>query len=341
VREEQQVQVSSTTLAAPLVVAMHRALLERGAWPLIRVAPAELAADFYTYARGWQLERVAPVELLEAQQIDARLTIDAPANTRALADTEPDRIASTMRARKPVLEAILSKRWAGTQWPTAALAQQAAMSEREYEAFLARALFLDQPDPVAAWAGLSARQEELVRRLASAREVRIEAAGTDLRLRVDGRRWINSNGRRNMPSGEVFTGPLEDSATGTISFTIPSMPRGVEVDGVEVKFEAGEVVSAKARRGDEYLQSSLRIDEGARRLGEIGIGTNRGIDRATGSTLLDEKIAGTVHLALGRSYPETGGENASALHWDLICDLRDGGQLTIDGELLDLAGYIA
>jgi aminopeptidase len=171
--------------------------------------------------------------------------------------------------------------------------------------------------------------------------VRIEADGTDLRLRVDGRRWINSDGRRNMPSGEVFTGPRENSANGTIRFTIPSGSRGVEVEGVELTFRDGEVVEARAERGEDYLRSSLAMDDGARYLGELGIGTNPGIDRATGSTLLDEKIAGTVHLALGRSYPETGGTNVSGLHWDLICDLRPGGRLTVDGEPLELAEFIA
>jgi aminopeptidase len=165
--------------------------------------------------------------------------------------------------------------------------------------------------------------------------MRIEAEGTDLRLRVDGRTWINSDGKHNMPSGEVFTGPLEDSPEGTIRFTVPSSPRGVEVQGVELRFSAGQVVEATAERGQDYLDAALATDAGARRLGELGIGTNPGIDRATGSILLDEKIAGTVHLALGRSYPETGGENVSALHWDLICDLREGGRLTVDGEVVD------
>ena len=340
VQEGQQVEVASSTLAEPLVVALHRALLERGAWPLIRVVPAALEADFYAYATAAALEAFAPVELVAANAIDARLAIDAPANTRALAEVDPDRIARRMRARNPIMEVILAKRWAGTQWPTPALAQQAGMSERDYEAFLAGALFLDQSDPIAAWRRLSARQERLVERLADAREVRIEGPGTDLRLRVDGRRWINSDGRRNMPSGEVFTGPIEESANGTIHFTIPSSSRGVEVGGAELTFEAGEVVAARADRGGAYLESSLATDGGARRLGEIGIGTNRGIDRATGSTLLDEKIAGTVHLALGRSYPETGGQNSSAIHWDLICDLRDGGRLSVDGEPLELDEFI-
>jgi aminopeptidase len=176
--------------------------------------------------------------------------------------------------------------------------------------------------------------------LGAAREIHIEAEGTDLRLRVDGRTWINSDGRRNMPSGEVFTGPLEDSAEGTITFSIPSSPRGVEVADVELQFRSGQVVGARAQRGDAYLQRALQTDAGARFLGELGIGTNTGINRATGSILLDEKMAGTVHLALGRSYPETGGRNASALHWDLICDLRSG-RLSADGEPIVLDGELA
>ena len=336
VEQAQQVLVSSTTLAEPLGVALHRALLQRGAWPLVRLVPPALQADFYAHAGDLQLDGFAPIDLVEAQTLDALLGIDAPANTRALSAVEPERIARRMNARKPVQEAILSRRWAGTLWPTAALAQEGGMSEHDYEAFVRGALFLDRADPIAAWAELSSRQAALVQRLGEAREIRIEADGTDVRLRVDGRRWINSDGRRNMPSGEVFTAPLEDSANGTIRFTVPSRSGGVEVADVELTFDAGEVVAARADRGDGYLQSRLAMDPGARYLGELGIGTNTGIDRATGSTLLDEKIAGTVHLALGRSYPETGGTNASALHWDLICDLRAGGRLTVDGEPLEL-----
>jgi aminopeptidase len=214
------------------------------------------------------------------------------------------------------------------------------MGELEYSNFVRRALFLDRPDPVAAWTELSQRQQRVTERLATAREIRIETEGTDLSLRVDDRTWINSDGRRNMPSGEVFTGPLEDSATGTIRFDVPSLTRGVEVRGVELRFEAGQVVSATAEAGEEILAAALATDPGARFLGELGIGTNSGIDRATGSTLLDEKIAGTVHLALGRSYPETGGVNASTLHWDLICDLRRSGRLSADGEPILVDGAL-
>jgi aminopeptidase len=181
-------------------------------------------------------------------------------------------------------------------------------------------------------------QAGLVERLSRASELRIEAEGTDLRLSVASRTWINSDGRRNMPSGEVFTGPLEDSAEGRIRFTIPSSPRGVEVAGIELEFRAGRVVDARAERGHEYLLATLDTDPGARRLGEIGIGTNTGIDRPIGAILFDEKIGGTVHLAVGRSYPETGGTNESAIHWDMICDLRAGGSLSADGEVVQRDG---
>ena len=329
-----QVLIGLTTPALPLVRALHRALLERGAWPLIRLAPSELAEDFYRYGGDAHLDGFAPLELAEAQAVDAVVGINAPLNTKALAGIDPARIVRAARARRPIQEARLASRWCGTLWPTPALAQQAGMGEHDYAEFVNRALFLDRPDPAAAWRALSERQQQLVQRLSSAGEIRIETEGTDLRLHVDGRTWINSDGRHNMPSGEVFTGPLEGSAEGTIRFTVPSNQRGVEVGGVELTFRAGEVVEARAERGEEYLHEALATDPGARFLGELGIGTNRGIDRATGSTLLDEKIAGTVHLALGRSYPETGGVNASALHWDLICDLRAGGVLSADGEAI-------
>jgi len=332
--EGAQVMVSTTTLATPLTRAIHRAVLERGAWPLLRLSPPGLERDFYEHASDAQLEGFAPLELTEAETVDASLRIEAPANVRQLAGIEPARIARSARARRRLREARDDRRWCITLWPTSALAQQAGMSDRDYEAFVTRALFLDRPDPVGAWRELSAAQARLVERLSVAREIRIEAEGTDLRLRVEGRTWINSDGKRNMPSGEVFTGPHEDSAEGTIRFTIPSNRSGAEVAEVELTFRAGEVVGARAKRGEEYLQGALATDAGARFLGELGIGSNRGIDRATGSTLLDEKIAGTVHLALGNSYPETGGVNSSALHWDLICDLRAGGELSADGDAI-------
>jgi len=328
----QQVVVRSTTLAAPLLLPLQREILERGAWPHLRVALPEQEAGFWSAAREAHLDAFAPLDLVEARSTDASLSIHAPSNTRELADVDPELLARAARARAPVREAALARRWCVSLWPTPAGAQQAGMSTADFSSFVARALFLDRPDPVASWRELSSVQAQLIEKLAAASELRIEGEGTDLVLSVAGRVWINSDGRRNMPSGEVFTGPLESSASGVVRFDVPSSPRGAEVSGITLEFREGVVVSGSADRGDSVLQAMLATDEGARRLGEIGIGTNFGIDRAIGTTLFDEKIGGTIHLALGRSYPETGGTNESAIHWDMICDLRDGGRVTADGE---------
>jgi aminopeptidase len=335
-----RVGVFSSTLAETLALALHRGILERDAWPFVRLEPPGLAGDLYRYAGDRHRSTPPPVELALAGELDGFIRVDAPANTTELADIDPGLVAEVATARRPLQEALLALRWTGTLLPTPALAQQAGMATHEYAAFVTRALFLDRADPVGAWRELSARQAALVQRLSAAGEIRIEAEGTDVRLGVKGRTWINSDGHHNMPSGEVFTGPLERSANGTIRFTVPTGPRGVTVTGVELTFRDGEVVAASAERGDDYLHAALATDDGARFLGELGIGTNAGIDRATGHILLDEKMAGTVHLALGRSYPETGGTNVSALHWDLICDLRDGGLLSADGEAVVERGVV-
>jgi aminopeptidase len=341
VRPGQQVLLASTTAAAPLLLALQREVLAREAWPLLRVELPGQDEGFWATARDVHLDGLPPLALAEAEGIDASLRIQAPENTRALAAVDPARMARAARAQAPVREARLARRWCLSLWPTPALAQQAGMGTEAFAAFVARALFLDRDDPAAAWVALRERQARLIDRLSRARELRIEAEGTDLVLDVEGRTWLNSDGTRNMPSGEVFTGPHETSARGRIRYTIPSSPRGgEEVAGIELEFRDGLVVNARAERGDAVLQGALETDGGARRLGEIGIGTNTGIDRPVGNILFDEKIAGTVHLALGRSYPESGGCNESAVHWDMICDLRRGGRLSADGEVIEQDGRL-
>lgn len=328
----------SSVAAAPLLLSVQRAILEREGWPLLRVELPGQGEGFWEVARESHLDGFAPAELAEAEATDASLAIQAPENTRALAGVDPARLARAARARGPLREAALRRRWCASLWPTPAGAQEAGMATGEFAAFVARALFLDRPDPAAAWGELRAFQARLIERLSQAEELRLEADGTDLRLRVGGRTWVNSDGKRNMPSGEVFTGPVEDAVDGHVRFTIPSSPRGVEVDGIELEFRAGRVVSARAERGEAYLRETLATDPGASTLGELGIGTNFGIDRPVGAILFDEKIGGTVHLAVGSSYPETGGVNESAVHWDMIVDLRKGGRLSADGEVLQRDG---
>jgi len=340
VQAGEQVVVRSTTLAAPLLLALQAELLEREAWPLLRTELPQAAEEWWGAAGDGHLDEFAPAELAEAEQTDASISIQAPENATALAGVDPARMARAARARAPIREAAMQRRWCATLWPTPAGAQRAGMGSAQFANFVRRAMFLDRDDPAAAWGELRALQDRLIERLSRTSELRIEAVGTDLRLSVAGRTWVNSDGRRNMPSGEVFTGPVEDSAEGRIRFTIPSSPRGTEVAGIELDFREGRVVDARADRGQEYLLATLDTDAGARLLGEIGIGTNAGIDRPTGAILFDEKIGGTVHLALGRSYPETGGTNESAVHWDMICDLRSGGRLSADGEVIQADGVL-
>lgn len=341
VQPGQQVLVRSTTLAEPLLLELQRALLERGAWCFLRVELPGEARNFYKYARERQLDDYPPLAYDEARKIHATVGIQAPHDVRALADVDPALIARAARGRRDVREQMLKKRWCSTLWPTRANAELAGMSLDDFARFVAGALFLDRPDPVGGWRELHTFQAALIERLSKAKQIRIEADGTDITLDVSRRTWVNSDGKRNMPSGEVFTGPHETSANGVIKFTVPSSPSGVDVRGVELTFRDGQVVGATAEHGQEYLDRALSTDDGARYLGELGIGTNFGIDRAIGAILFDEKIGGTVHLALGRSYPETGGKNVSALHWDLICDLRAGGRITADGATIQENGHFA
>jgi aminopeptidase len=339
VQPDQQVLVRSTTLAAPLLLELQRAILQRDAWCFLRVELPGEAAAFYRHAHERHLDHYPSLAYEEAKRIHATVGIQAPDDVRALADVDPELMTRAARGRRDVREQMLKKRWCSTLWPTPANAALAGMELGDFARFVAGALFLDRPDPVGGWGELHAFQEALIARVSRAKEIRIEADGTDLRLDVGRRTWVNSDGKRNMPSGEVFTGPHEDSATGRIRFTVPSSPAGVDVQAVELELRDGEVVAASAQEGEEYLRRALATDEGAKRLGELGIGTNYGIDRAIGAILFDEKIGGTVHVALGRSYPETGGKNVSALHWDLICDLRQGGRITADGVTIQEDGH--
>ena len=318
----------------PLVEACARAVILRGAHPLVRLELPGLSSFFLEHASDAQLAHLAPTSLLEAASVDGRIRIAAESDTSGMARVDPARQAIVDRARDPIRKAASRRRWVVTQFPTAAYAADAGMAPYDYESYVTSAMFLDRPDPVAAWRDLGRRQAGLVEFLSGVKDVRIEAEGTDLSLSVAGRTWINSDGRRNMPSGEVFTGPVEDSARGRLRCTFPVMRNGRKLSGIALEFEAGRVASAHADEGEEYLLAMLDLDPGARRLGELGIGLNAGIDRFTGSILYDEKIGGTVHLALGSSYPETGGTNASALHWDLIVDTRRGGRITADGRVV-------
>ncbi len=335
----EHVYLSVETPATDLARALVRRVLRAGAQPHLRLAYPELAADVVELAADGLMDAAPELELQEMRRMDAFIGVRAPAGGRVLQGIDRARTARWRRRNQSVQEERVNHtRWVGTLFPTAGAAQDAGMSLDAYEHFVFDAMYLFDDAPAARWRALRERQARLIERLALAREVRILGEGTDLRLNVEGRRWVNSDGKRNMPSGEIFTGPHEASAEGTITFDVPSTVEGVDVEGVRLTFHQGKVIEARAERGQDVLDAQLATDDGARFLGELGIGTNERIQRPTRSTLFDEKIGGTVHLALGRSYPETGGVNDSAVHWDLVCDLRRGGTLLLDGEPVQESG---
>ncbi len=331
------IHVPSSAIA--MARALTRSVLRAGGFPEVRVAYPELRQDLLELASDAYFESEPTLDLAEVRAVDAWIRVSAPTNSRALQTADAKRQSRLARRERPVQETRLNRtRWVGTLFPTEAAAQDAGMSLDAFETFVYDAMFLNDPDPIARWGDLRAFQADLVTRLSQADEVRIKGPGTDLVLSVKGRTWVNSDGRKNMPSGEVFTGPHESSAEGVVTFDLPSSVNGAVVRGVRLRFEAGRVVEASAEEGDDLLQAQLETDPGARYLGELGIGTNQNIVRPILNTLYDEKIGGTVHLALGRSYPETGGTNESAIHWDLITDLRAGGELLLDGETFQRDG---
>jgi aminopeptidase len=257
------------------------------------------------------------------------------------------RTQQRQRARQPLMETYMTRsasgdfKWVLTQYPTEASAQEANMSLEDYADFIYGATFCDHEDPVAEWQGISKMQQAKVDWLKGKKRVHLQGPNVDLELSIEGRTFINADGSRNMPDGEIFTGPVEDSANGWVRFTYPSIVQGRAVSGIELRFENGKVVDASAEQNEELLLAQLDTDAGARYLGEFAIGTNFGIDQFTGNILFDEKIGGTIHMAIGRSYPETGGQNVSAVHWDMICDMREDSEIHVDGDQLYRNGQFA
>jgi aminopeptidase len=345
VQKDQLVRISGPPVAQPLVVELYRRVLAAGGHPVVRMMPDELQELFLKHGSDEQLKYLNPIQVFEYEKIDGSIGIWGEENTKALSNVDPAKIGLSQAARKPLLESFMKRaadgklRWVGTQYPNQAAAQDAEMSLAEYEDFVFAAGMLDRPDPVAAWKAVSERQQRLTDFLNGKRDYRVVAAnGTDVKLSVKNRKWINCDGHHNFPDGEVFTGPVIDSVNGRIHFSFPAVHHGREVDGVRLTFRDGKVVDAAADKGEAFLISMLDTDAGSRFLGECAIGTNYDITRYTRNTLFDEKIGGTVHFALGAGYPETGNTNQSGLHWDMVVDLRRGGYIEVDGVRLNVDG---
>lgn len=340
IKKGDTVHIKGSYVAEPLILALYERCLKLGAYPKIVASLPAAEPLFYRHAADHQLEYVWPTDAWSAENVDVAITIISETNTRALTRIDPERQVIASRARKQLMDTFMRRaaegtfRWAVTLFPTEAHAMDAEMSLDEYEDFFFRACLVDAVDPVAEWRKVAERHVRLIEWMEGRRELHIEAEGTDLFLDVSGRQWIPCDGNENFPDGEIFTGPIETGTHGHVTFTYPAIYGGQSVEGIRLEFEAGRVVEASARRNEDFLLKTLDVDPGARVLGEIGIGTNYGIGDFSGEILLDEKIGGTVHLALGASYPESGGVNESAIHWDMVCDLRRGGRITVDSDVL-------
>ncbi|MGD2146314.1 MAG: aminopeptidase [Anaerolineae bacterium] len=334
------VLVSGETLAEPLLTAVYAKVLLVGGHPLLIPLLPGTDELLYQHASDEQLQHVPEPVRLIAETYDVRINVRAQANTKSLSNVDPSRMVLRSQAHGELMKTFMQRaasgelRWVGTLFPTNAYAQDAEMSLSEYEDFVYSACMPDLDDPVSYWRGFSAWQQGIVDWLKGKERVRVIGPNTELELSIAGRTFINSDGRHNMPSGEVFTGPIEDSIEGHVTFSYPAIHQGREVAGVQLWFESGRVVKATAEKNQDYLLKTLDTDEGSRYVGEFAIGTNEGIQRFTGQILFDEKIGGSFHMAVGAGYPETGSKNESAIHWDMICDLRDGGQIWVDDILL-------
>jgi aminopeptidase len=333
------VVISATTAAVPLVQAVYRQVLLAGGHPYVLLDAPVVKDLLLQTGNDDQLRHTDPFRRMALEKADGVLDILSEENTRSANNVDPARQALATQGRKPLgalgMARIMESRpRCLTLYPTYAYAQDAEMSLSEFEDFVFHACLLDgEEDPAERWRQVSREQQRIVDWLEGKKEVHVEAPGTDLTMSIVGRNFVNSDGKRNFPSGEVFTSPVEETVRGHISFTYPASHGGRSVQGVKLTFENGKVTQFSAEQGEEYLASMLDIDEGARRLGEFAIGTNPGVTRITRNTLFDEKIAGTIHCALGNAYPNAGGTNQSAIHWDMVTDMRQG-RVIVDGVTL-------
>ncbi len=331
--------LAATPLATDLVKELFRQSLLIGAYPTTRIVLEGIDEIFFKNASKEQLEFVSPIRKFEIEKVDALVSIMSSYNTKALSNIDPKKQALNQKSNSGIMRRLMERTakeectWVGCLYPTFASAQDAGMSLVDYENFVFGACMLDKKDPVAEWRKVSKYNSSLIKYLSRKKSIRVVAPDTDLTYKVTGRKWLNCDGSNNFPDGEVFTGPLEDSANGHIRFSFPAIYAGREVEDVRIEFKDGKAIKATAVKGEKFLNTMLDMDKGARYLGEVAIGTNHGIQKFTRNILFDEKIGGTVHMALGQSYPESGGKNKSGLHWDLLCDLRKSGELYADGEL--------
>lgn len=331
VKEGELVVINSSSEAAPLALECYRMVLKKGAIPRVNFSMPGFAYAYYRYARFQQLSNFPEVAEFEAKKLDAEINIGAPLNTRELSNIDPRKIAVRQKVVRPITNIVLKKKWVGCAYPTNALAQDAEMSLEEFEDFVFKAANRD-------WKKESKKQDKIKKVLDAGKQVRILSDDTDITFSIKGRTAIKCDGKFNMPDGEVMIAPVENTTQGFIHYSYPAIYGSREVSGITLKFKNGAVVSAKAVKNEGFLKTMIKTDKGAKYLGEFGIGMNPDITKFIKNILFDEKIIGSIHLALGMAYELGGGVNKSALHWDMIKDLRTGGTIYIDGKPIQKNG---
>ena len=347
VQHENQVLIwaPGNTTSLPLLLAIYERVLERGGHP--HIAPYLRGAEdiFFEHAQNHQLDYVSPLYKLAVDTFDVIIRVEGVNNTRELSNIDPAKQVRQRQAYKQVQQTYLERgdkgdlSWNVTLFPTNSLAQEADMSLRSYQNFVYEACHVNgDMNPIKHWQTLQLQQDRFIEWLQGHDLVEVKGSNIDLSFSIKERGFINACGKHNMPDGEIFTGPVETSVNGYVHFTYPVTVGGREIDNIELKFDEGKVVQATASKNEDYLIQMLDTDMGARYLGEWAIGTNYGINRHTKQILFDEKMGGTVHMAIGSGYPLTGSRNVSAIHWDMICDMKSDGEIKVDGELIYQSG---
>ncbi len=340
VKPGDRVSISGGTLAEPILKAVYTKVLQAGGHPLMLVSLPGTSELFFRHASDEQLKHIPEPIKLVTKKYDVSISIMSASNTKALSGVDPSKMVVANKAQTELMKTSMQRsasgelRWVATLFPTNAYAQDSEMGLEEYRDFVYGACMPDMEDPVGYWHRFSKWQQRIADWLKGKKRVHVIGPETDLNLSIDGRKFINCDGHFNMPDGEVFTGPVEDSVDGHVYFSYPAIRQGREVSGIRLRFKKGRVIRATAEKNEEFLNKTLDTDKGSRYIGEFAIGTNKGITRFTRQILFDEKINGSFHMAVGAGYPETGSKNESAIHWDIICDMREGGEIWVDDELL-------
>ncbi|MBN2043643.1 MAG: aminopeptidase [Anaerolineales bacterium] len=335
-----RVVIEATTAAEPMLEALIERVLENGGYPyLVTKLPRE-EAIFYKYAQEAQLLQTPEFLKLAYEQFEARIRLHSLTDTTLLQDVPPEKEALRAKAMSHILSTQMERgqtrdfKWCTTLYPTEAYANEAGMTLAEYQDFVYSAMHADTDDPVSHWQKVEKQQDHFASLFNGKDKVVLRGPNVDLKLSVKGRQFVNACGLNNMPDGEIFTGPVEKSVQGWVRYTYPTIYNGRVVKDVELEFIDGQVLHAKASHNQAFLLKMLESDPGARYVGEFAIGLNFEINRFTGNILFDEKIGGSFHMALGAGYPETGSQNKSRIHWDMICDMRTDSEILVDGEVV-------